>query len=253
MGAKRLINHTDSGEPGPANWRRTGQIAHFSSFSFHAVKNLTTAEGGAAAWNFPPGVYEQGVSDSEIRQMYRTLSLHGQSRDALSKTTAGSWEYDVIGPWYKCNMTDICAAIGLAQMDRYEEMLKHRHELIKCYDRCCDELGIPHLEHNTEKMRSNGHLYMIRIPELNESGRNELIQMLANMGVATNVHFKPLPMFTAYHTLGFDISDFPNSYDYYRCEITLPLYSRLSFEDAEYVCDSLTKALAKVSEGVHAC
>ena len=243
LGSSRLICNTGCGPLKKAEWRKSGDNAHFSSFSFHAVKNFTTAEGGAATWNLPPSVYDQGVTDSEIHHMYRMLSLHGQSRDALSKTAAGAWEYDVIGPWYKCNMTDLSAAVGLAQLDRYDGMLEHRHELIRRYDRCCDELGISHLVHMTAQMQSNGHLYMARIPELDETGRNRLIQLLADMGVSANVHFKPLPMLTAYRSLGYDISRFPNAYDYYRCEISMPLYSRLTVEDVEYVCDKLEKAL----------
>lgn len=243
LGASRLVRHTGCGPLDKAEWRNCGTIANFSSFSFHAVKNFTTAEGGASTWCLPASVYARGISDEDIYHMYQLLSLHGQSKAALEKSEAGSWEYDVIGPWYKCNMTDISAAMGLVQMDRYEGMLERRSKIIKSYDRCCDELGIAHLNHKTEAVRSSMHLYPIRIPQLDESGRNELMQRLAEMGVSTNVHFKPLPMFTAYRALGWDISQFPNSYDYYRCLITLPLYSKLTDEDVQYICGSLKEVV----------
>lgn len=213
-----------------------GAIADFSSFSFHAVKNFTTAEGGAAAWK--PIV---GINNSEIYKFYQLLSLHGQNKDALAKTQIGAWEYDIIGAWYKCNMTDIMAAIGLRQLDRYQGLLKRRTEIIKKYDAVCDELGITHLVHHTDTVDSSNHLYLIRIPEITEAQRNELIVKLAEAGVTTNVHYKPLPMMTAY---GRDCSDYPNAYDYYHNLITLPLHTLLSDEDVEYVCEVMKKTLS---------
>ena len=211
--------------------RYCGAIADFSSFSFHAVKNFTTAEGGAATWRSIPG-----IDNAEIYKFYQLLSLHGQNKDALAKTQIGAWEYDIIGAWYKCNMTDIMAAIGLKQLDRYKGLLERRTEIIKRYDVCCDELGIAHLIHHTDNMDSSNHLYLTRVPGITEAQRNELIVKLAEAGVTTNVHYKPLPMMTAY---GKDCSDYPNAYDYYHNLITLPLHTLLSDEDVEYVCEML--------------
>lgn len=208
-----------------------GAIADFTDFSFHAVKNFTTAEGGASTW-----LPVNGVDDGEIYHMYQLLSLHGQSKDALAKTKIGAWEYDIIGPWYKCNMTDIMAAIGLRQLDRYPVLLERRKEILKRYDAMCDELGIFHLVHHTDFMESSNHLYLIRIPGITTEQRNEIIETIAGHGVATNVHYKPLPMMTAYKALGWDIKDFPNTYDYYHNLITLPLHTLLSEEDVDYIC-----------------
>ena len=169
---------------------------------------------------------------------YQLYSLHGQSKDALAKTKVGAWEYDIIGPWYKCNMTDIMAAIGLKQFDRYEGLMQRRHDIIKKYDAVCDELGVMHLTHEGEDFRSSGHLYITRIPGIDEAKRQEIIVKMAEMGVATNVHYKPLPMMTAYRALGYDIKDFPNAYEQYHNEITLPLYTRLTDEDVEYITGS---------------
>ena len=216
-----------------------GNMADFSSFSFHAVKNFTTAEGGAATWHLPQSVYDMGVTDAEIYHMYQLLSLHGQSKDAFAKTKLGAWEYDIVGPWYKCNMTDIMAGIGLRQLDRYTDLLVRRNEIIKKYDEVCDELGIGHLIHHVKDVDSSNHLYLARIPKAEEEKRNASIIKLAELGVATNVHYKPLPMMTAYKNLGTDIKDYPNAYDYYRNEITLPLHTCLTDEDVEYVCECL--------------
>ncbi|MBR5740515.1 MAG: DegT/DnrJ/EryC1/StrS family aminotransferase [Firmicutes bacterium] len=213
-------------------------MADFTSFSFHAVKNFTTAEGGAATW-----LPLAGVGNDEIYKMFQLLSLHGQSKDALAKTQIGSWEYDIVGPWFKCNMTDIMAAIGLRQLDRYSGLLRRRGEIIRKYDALCDELGIRHLNHITCNADSSRHLYLIRIPGIGEQERNEFITRLAENGVPTNVHYKPLPMMTAYKDLGWDIKDFPNTYDYYRNLITLPLHTLLTDEDVEYICDTLRKVL----------
>lgn len=218
--------------------RYCGAIADFSSFSFHAVKNFTTAEGGAAAWKSIAG-----IDNAEIYKFYQLLSLHGQNKDALAKTQIGAWEYDIIGAWYKCNMTDIMAAIGLRQLDRYKGLLERRTEIIKKYDAVCDELGISHLVHHTDTVDSSNHLYLTRIPGITETRRNELIVELAEAGVTTNVHYKPLPMMTAY---GRDCSDFPNAYDYYHNLITLPLHTLLNDEDVEYVCAILKSVMKEI-------
>ena len=213
--------------------KMAGSIADFSSFSFHAVKNFTTAEGGAVTWTDIPG-----VDNEEIYHQYQLYSLHGQSKDAFAKTQLGSWEYDIIGPWYKCNMTDITAAIGLRQLDRYPKLLERRKEIIRKYDAMCDELGVEHLMHYKGDSISSGHLYLTRIPGIKDEERREIIVKLAERGIATNVHYKPLPMMTAYKNLGWNIVDFPNAYQYYENLITLPLHTRLSDEDIEYVCEN---------------
>lgn len=240
LGASRVVSHTGEGR-GEKQRRRCGAIADFTSFSFHTVKNFTTAEGGASTW-----LSLEGVDSREIYKMYQLLSLHGQNKDALAKTKIGAWEYDIIGTWYKCNMTDIMAAIGMRQLDRYPGLLKRRVEIIERYDRVCDETGISHLVHHTGNMDSSNHLYLIRVPGIDIEQRNEIIVKLAEKGVATNVHYKPLPMMTAYKALGWNIKDFPNAYDYYRNLITLPLHTKLSNEDVEYVCECLRKVIYEV-------
>lgn len=210
--------------------KMAGQLADFTSFSFHAVKNFTTAEGGAATWRPIPG-----IDDEDLYHQYQLLSLHGQSKDALSKTQLGAWEYDIVGPWYKCNMTDIMAAIGLKQLERYPGLLARRKEIISRYDAVCNELGVQHLEHYTDEVTSSGHLYLTKIPGITTEERNEIIRKLAERGIATNVHYKPLPMMTAYKALGWEIKDFPNAYAYYQNLITLPLHTKLSDEDVDYV------------------
>lgn len=217
--------------------KMAGEVADFTSFSFHAVKNFTTAEGGASTWNIP------NIDNEELYKKYQLLSLHGQSKDALSKSKLGAWEYDIIAPWYKCNMTDIMAAIGLRQLDRYPGMLARRKEIIKKYDEVCDELGIFHLQHYGKDYSSSGHLYLTRIPGITEEQRNEIIIKLAECGVATNVHYKPLPMMTAYKAYGWNIKDFPKAYDYYHNLITLPLYTKLSDDDVEYVINSFKEVV----------
>jgi dTDP-4-amino-4,6-dideoxygalactose transaminase len=211
--------------------KMAGEIADFSSYSYHAVKNFTTAEGGASTWNVP------GVDDEELYELYQLYSLHGQNKDALAKTKLGAWEYDIVGPWYKCNMTDIMAAIGLRQLDRYPGMLARRKEIIARYDAACDELGVFHLNHYGADYEGSGHLYLTRIPGIDTEQRNKIIEELAERGVATNVHYKPLPMMTAYKAYGWDIKDFPNAYDYYHNLITLPLHTKLTDEDVEYVVE----------------
>lgn len=218
-----------------------GNIADFSSFSFHAVKNFTTAEGGASTWKSI-----NGIDNDEIYHQFQLYSLHGQSKDALSKTKLGAWEYDVIGPWYKCNMTDIAAALGLKQLERYPLLLARRKEIIKKYDNACNSLNISHLMHYREDMNSAGHLYLTKIPGINEEQRNEIILKMAEMGVATNVHYKPLPMMTAYKTMGVDIRDYPNAYNYYCNLITLPLHTRLTDDDVEYVIQCFEKCVKAV-------
>lgn len=218
------------------NGKMAGEFADFTDFSFHAVKNFTTAEGGAATWKDIPG-----IDNEEMYHQYQLYSLHGQSKDALAKTQIGAWEYDIIGPWYKCNMTDIMAAIGLRQLDRYPTLLERRKEIIQKYDEACDELGVVHLHHYGEDFASSGHLYLTRIPGVSDGQRREIITKLAERGVNTNVHYKPLPMMTAYKNMGWDIKNFPNAYAYYENLITLPLHTKLSDEDVEYVVEQYSK------------
>lgn len=210
--------------------KKAGSIADFSAFSFHAVKNFTTAEGGALTWRDI-----NGFDNNDIYHRLQLLSLHGQSKDALAKTLLGAWEYDVVGTWYKCNMTDVTAAMGLAQMKRYPEMLNRRKELINAYDKAFKPLGIEVLNHYGEDYSSSGHLYITRVPGITSEQRNEVIIKMAERGIACNVHYKPLPMHTAYKQLGFDIKNYPNAYAYFANEITLPLHTCLTDEEAEYV------------------
>ena len=215
-----------------------GAIADFSAFSFHAVKNLTTAEGGALTWR-----EIEGVSSAEIYKKLQLLSLHGQSKDALAKVQLGAWDYDIKGTWYKCNMTDIAAAVGLGQLGRYEEMLLRRREIIGRYDAALKPLGVQVLDHYNERHRSSGHLYLTRIPGIGQEQRNEIINKMAARGIACNVHYKPLPLHTAYRELGFDIANYPNAYAQYENEITLPLHTRLTDEEVRYVIDNYTDIL----------
>ena len=228
-----IIKATDKG-PIFYNAKRIGKDGKL----FKMFKNFTTAEGGASTWR-----EIHGIDNAEIYHMYQLLSLHGQNKDALAKTKIGAWEYDIIGPWYKCNMTDIMAAIGLRQLDRYKGLLERREEMIKVYDKTCDELGISHMVHHVEGMDSSNHLYLIRIPGIDVEQRNLIIEKMAERGVATNVHYKPLPMMTAY---GKDCREFPNSFDYYKNLITLPLHTLLSDEDVEYVCECFKEVVGEV-------
>ncbi len=221
--------------------KKCGQVADFTCFSFHAVKNLTTAEGGAVVWR-----NDLGLDDDFLYREYMLYSLHGQSKDALAKSQKGAWEYDIVYPGYKCNMTDVLAAIGLAQLRRYDSLLARRKELISLYDSLLHPLGIQTLEHYGEDFSSSGHLYLTRIPGINEQQRNEIILKMAEAGIATNVHYKPLPMFTAYKKLGFDIKDYPNAYAQYANEVTLPLHTLLSDNDIEYVSGHVKIAMDKV-------
>lgn len=218
--------------------KMAGSIADFSSFSFHAVKNFTTAEGGAASWK-----HIEGINDAELYHQYQLLSLHGQSKDALAKTQLDAWEYDIVAPFYKCNMTDIMAAIGLKQLERYPSLLQRRKEIIKKYDAACDELGILHLNHYTDDSQSCGHLYIARVPGIDHEKRCDIITKMAERGIACNVHYKPLPMMTAYKELGFDIKDYPNAYDYFKNEISLPLHTLLSDEDVDYVIKNFAEVI----------
>lgn len=221
--------------------KKCGQVADFTCFSFHAVKNLTTAEGGAVVWR-----NDLGLDDDFLYREYMLYSLHGQSKDALAKSQKGAWEYDIVYPGYKCNMTDVLAAIGLAQLRRYDSLLARRKELISLYDSLLHPLGIQTLEHYGEDFSSSGHLYLTRIPGINEQQRNEIILKMAEAGIATNVHYKPLPMFTAYKKLGFDIKDYPNAYAQYANEVTLPLHTLLNDNDIEYVSGHVKIAMDKV-------
>ena len=218
--------------------RMLGAVADFSSFSFHAVKNLTTAEGGALTWRTIPG-----VDNETIYKQLQLLSLHGQSKDALAKTQLGAWEYDIVGTWYKCNMTDVTAAIGLKQLERYPAMLARRKEIIGVYDRALKPLGVKTLAHYTDAYRSSGHLYITRVPGITPQQRNDIIIKMAEAGVACNVHYKPLPMHTAYKNLGFDIQDFPNAYAHFANEITLPLHTNLTDEQVAYVLETYMSVL----------
>ena len=218
----------------------SGNIADFTSFSFHAVKNLTTAEGGAATWkNY------DFLDDDEIYKKFQLLSLHGQNKDALHKEGIGNWEYDIVGLYYKCNMTDITASIGLAQLKRYSDLLNRRHEIIKKYNEAFRDLPVKLLNHSDSNHRSSGHLYLVRINNIDSDIRNKIIVRMGEYGIATNVHYKPLPMLTAYKNLGFDINDYPNAYNMFQNEISLPLYSKLTDEEVNYIIDSFIKVLGE--------
>ena len=246
----RIIVAADDAHAFGAQWqgKMAGAIADFSSFSFHAVKNLTTAEGGALVWNLPfgeePVTYDAWTTVPPIEgetwnaflyRLSQLYSLHGQNKDALAKTQLGSWEYDVIGPWYKCNMTDIMAGIGLAQLSRYQGMLERRRQIIGVYDNALKDLPVAVLNHYGSNFAGSGHLYLTRLLGRTDQERREVIVKMAERGIACNVHYKPLPMMTAYKALGFDIKDFPNAYHLFENEVTLPLHTRLTDEDVEYV------------------
>ena len=220
------------------NGKHCGEIADFTSFSFHAVKNLTTAEGGALVWRDI-----EGVDNDAIYKQLMLLSLHGQSKDALAKTQLGAWEYDIVAPYYKCNMTDIMASIGIAQLKRYPELLKRRKEIIEKYNEGLADLDVRVLKHYGDDFSSSGHLYLVRLNGKTREECNKIIIKMAEAGVATNVHYKPLPLLTAYKDLGFDIKDYPNAYAMYENEITLPLHTKLSDEEVEYVIDTFRKSL----------
>ena len=225
------------------NGKKAGEIADFTTFSFHAVKNLTTGEGGAATW-----VDVEGLDNEKLYKEYQLLSLHGQTKDALHKNGLGNWEYDIVAPYYKCNMTDIMASIGLAQLRRYDGLLKRRHNIIKKYNEAFKDLNLTVLNHEDENHRSSGHLYLVRINGIDEEERNNIIIEMAKRGISTNVHYKPLPKLTAYKNLGFDLNDYPNSYNQYKNEITLPLYSKLTDEEVDYIIDNFKEVLKDVEK-----
>lgn len=239
----RCIVIADAAHAFGAMWhgKICGEIADFTSFSFHAVKNLTTAEGGALTWRQIPG-----IKDEEIYKTLQLLSLHGQNKDALAKTRLGAWEYDIIGTWYKCNMTDIMAAIGIQQLKRYPELLRRRRQIIETFNEAFKDLPVEVLNHFDNYHSSSGHLYLVRLKDKDVDQRNELIVRMAERGIACNVHYKPLPMMTAYKTLGFDIKDYPNAYNQYRNEVSLPLHTRLTDDDVNYVIDNFKEILAEL-------
>lgn len=219
--------------------RKSGEVADFTCFSFHAVKNLTTAEGGAVTWRKGFGI------DDELYKQFMLLSLHGQSKDALEKTKVGSWEYDILYPGFKYNMTDIQAAIGLAQLKRYSGLIQRRKQIINIYEDELKNLSVQTLKHEGNDFCSNGHLYMVRLLGMNEKQRNHVIEQMAQKGVSTNVHFKPLPLLTAYRNLGFNIKEFPNAYEMYKNEITLPLHTKLTDEQVKYVVGCLKDVIGR--------
>ena len=231
----RVIVLADAAHAFGAQWhgKRCGSIADFTSFSFHAVKNLTTAEGGSLTW-----LDRDGIDNDALYKHFQLLSLHGQNKDALAKTKLGAWEYDIIAPYYKCNMTDVMAGIGLAQFRRYPSLLDRRREIIERYNAGLKGLAVQVLDHYGPDHASSGHLYLTRLLGLSDEERREIIVKMAERGIACNVHYKPLPMMTAYKALGFDIKDFPNAFAQYENEVTLPLHTRLSDEDVEYVIDN---------------
>ena len=236
----RVAVMADAAHAFGAQWhgRMCGEIADFTCFSFHAVKNFTTAEGGAVTWRDLPG-----IDNEEIYKNYMLLSLHGQSKDALTKTQLGAWEYDIVMPGYKCNMTDIMAAIGLAQMQRYPDLLARRKQIITRYNQVMDTLPVSYLRHYGEDFASSGHLYLVRLNGRDEQFRNDFIVKMAEREIATNVHYKPLPMHTAYKKLGFDIKDYPNSFAMYRNEVTLPLHTLLTDEQVEFLLETFAQLL----------
>ncbi len=236
----RVAVMADTAHAFGATWHgeMVGSVADFSSFSFHAVKNLTTAEGGALTWKTIPG-----ISNEDIYKKLQLLSLHGQSKDALAKTKLGAWEYDIVGTYYKCNMTDVAAAIGLKQFERYPAMLAKRRRIIEAYDKALRPLGVETLEHYNENWESSGHLYLTRIPGITLEERNDIIIKMAEQGVACNVHYKPLPMHTAYKNLGFDIRNYPNAYARFANEITLPLHTSLTDDEVAYVIEKYVAIL----------
>lgn len=223
--------------------KMSGEFADFTTFSFHAVKNLTTGEGGAAVWK-----NKEGLDNEAIYKQYQLLSLHGQTKDALHKNALGAWEYDIVDTYYKCNMTDIMAGIGLAQIARYPKLVERRHQIISKYNEAFKDLPIMILNHKDENHRSSGHLYFTKIKGIDEKQRNEIIIKMAERGIACNVHYKPLPMLTAYKKLGFDIANYPNAYDFYKNEITLPLYSKLTDEQVEYIIENFKEIVGEYTK-----
>ena len=236
----RVIVSADAAHAFGATWhgRKIGSVADFTSFSFHAVKNFTTAEGGALTWRS-----REGIDNEQLYHQFQLLSLHGQSKDALAKTQLGAWEYDIVSPAYKCNMTDVMAAIGLVQMKRYPGLLARRHQLIETYNEALKDCNVALLDHYNEKHISSGHLYLVRLLGKDSAFRNEVITEMARREIACNVHYKPLPMMTAYKALGFDIKDYPNAYRQFENEVTLPLHTRLTDEQVEYVVSNFKEII----------
>ena len=239
----RIVVSADGAHSFGATYKgqKAGSVADFTSFSFHAVKNLTTAEGGALTWK-----NHEGIDNEELYKHFMLWSLHGQSKDALAKTKLGAWEYDIVYPGYKCNMTDIMASIGLVQLDRYESLLKRREELVELYNKLLNKEKVEIISHKNGDSISSKHLMLTRVKGIDEQKRNDIITKLAEVGVSSNVHYKPLPMHTAYKNLGFDIKDYPNAYNLYKNEITLPLHTRLSNEDVEYICQEYNRILGEI-------
>lgn len=238
----RVVVLADAAHAFGAQWhgKMCGEIADFTSFSFHAVKNLTTAEGGALTWRT-----HEGVDNEWLYKQFQLFSLHGQNKDALAKTKLGAWEYDIVAPNYKCNMTDIMAAIGLAQFKRYPDMLRRRHDIIRKYNDALKGHNVQTLIHVGDDHTSSGHLYLVRLLDCDVEQRNRIIEQMAERGIACNVHYKPLPMMTAYKALGFDIANYPNAYNQYRNEVTLPLHTRLTDEDVEYVISNFVEVISQ--------
>ena len=238
----RVIVLADAAHAFGAKWhgKMCGEIADFTSFSFHAVKNLTTAEGGALTWR-----NHDGVDNESLYKQFQLLSLHGQNKDALAKTRLGAWEYDIVAPYYKCNMTDVMAGIGLAQLKRYPEMLYRRRQIIERYNEGLRGCDVQVLDHFGDDHSSSGHLYLVRLLGEDVESRNAVIERMAERGIACNVHYKPLPMMTAYKNLGFDIVDYPNAYNQYHNEITLPLHTSLTNEDVEYVISNFVDIITQ--------
>ena len=238
----RVIVLADAAHAFGAKWhgKMCGEIADFTSFSFHAVKNLTTAEGGALTWR-----NHDGVDNESLYKQFQLLSLHGQNKDALAKTRLGAWEYDIVAPYYKCNMTDVMAGIGLAQLKRYPEMLYRRRQIIERYNEGLKGCDVQVLDHFGDAYSSSGHLYLVRLLGEDVEYRNAVIERMAERGIACNVHYKPLPMMTAYKNLGFDIANYPNAYNQYHNEITLPLHTSLTDEDVEYVISNFVDIISQ--------
>lgn len=241
----RVIVIADAAHAFGAKWhgKMCGEIADFTSFSFHAVKNLTTAEGGALTWRA-----KEGLDSEAIYKQLQLLSLHGQSKDALAKTQLGAWEYDIVAPYYKCNMTDIMAGIGLAQLKRYPELLYRRRQIIEKYDSALSGYNVKVLKHYSPDYSSSGHLYLVRLDGKDTDFRNSVIVKMAERGIACNVHYKPLPMMTAYKNLGFDIKNYPNAYNQYKNEVTLPLHTHLSDDDVQYVMENFTDIISDLKK-----
>ena len=240
IGRVAVISDCAHGFGAEKKGKKAGHFADFTSFSFHAVKNLTTAEGGAVTWNSA-----LGLDNEALYKQYQVYSLHGQTKSALSKNQPGAWEYDIVAPYYKCNMTDIMASIGLAQLSRYDDMLVRRHEIIKKYGSAFSKIGVKLLTHSGEDFRSSGHLYLVRVEGADKERRNEIIAKMAEAGIACNVHYKPLPMLSAYKDLGFDIKDYPNAEAQFVNEITLPLYSRLTDEQVDYIIENFVRIVGE--------